>query len=316
MFPNTKMDAQIALEIGGMNAIRPLITGLHYGVPTVDGDFMGRAYPRLYMKTPYLYGFNALPCTQADGNGNVVTVNKATSIRKAELLHRKAGNELGLFSQLTIPPMTVAMAKKVACLRTTSLAWSIGRAVFQARQEKTDIMAAIVAMHGSGKVLYTGKIVHVHRYVSQAGYTEGSVRIQPIASEEQEYGDTAISAQEQRHMVLPFQNEYLLAEMVDPGVSNAAINEAVEKKTLLGGEVVCTVPDLISLVGTDGYALGTQDVRYGVRVSVLAFVAHPHWYTKVGVATGGPKEFGYDIAFRPLGPPYKEPMSVIEEFGP
>lgn len=112
--------------------------------------------------------------------------------------------------------------------------------------------------------MYTGKIVSVNRYVSAAGYTEGAVRLKPISSEEQEYGDRAMT--ETRDMILPFQNEYLYAELVDP---------KAEKGTK--GEILCTVPDLISLVGTDGYALGTQDLRYGVRVSVVAFVAHPHW---------------------------------------
>ncbi|KAK5173555.1 uncharacterized protein LTR77_002236 [Saxophila tyrrhenica] len=316
MFPGVEMSAQIALEIGGMNAIRPLITGIHYGVPTVDGDFMGRAYPRLYLKTPFLYDWMAMPATQADGNGNVVTVNKATSIRKVEKIHRKAGHELGLFSQLVIPPMDVATAKKVACLGTTSLAWYIGRAVYQARQEKRSITDAIVAANPSGKVLYTGKIVHVHRYVSSGGYTEGSVRLAPISSEEQEYGDSVSG--ESRHLHLPFQNEYLLAELIDPETPNSRLSATggSEKKQAPEGEVLCTVPDLISLVGSDGYALGTQDVRYGVRVSAVAFVANPHWYTPKGVATGGPKEFGYDMDFRPLGPAYYEPKSVMKEFGP
>lgn len=109
--------------------------------------------------------------------------------------------------------------------------------------------------------------MHVHRYVSAGGYTEGSVRLKPLAEDEQEYGD-AVSA-ETREMVLPFQNEYLYAELVQPGEASKADRPR--------GEILCTVPDLISLVGTDGYALGTQDLRYGVRVSVVAFVAHPHW---------------------------------------
>lgn len=301
MFPNVKMAAQIALEIGGMNAIRPMLTGMHYGVPAVDGDFMGRAYPRSYLKTPYLYGFVGTPCTQADGNGNVVTVNKAADSRKVEKIHRKAGQELGLFSQLVIPPMTVKFCKKVACLGTTSLAWRIGRAVYTARQDKTDIMASIIAANPSGRVLYTGKIVSVIRDISAGGYTEGRVRLKPIASDEQEYGDSV--QKETRELVLPFQNEYLYAELVDPKAEKGA-----------KGEILCTVPDLISLVGTDGYALGTQDLRYGVRVSVVAFVAHPHWYTPQGRATGGPREFGYDMDFIPLGPPYYEPESVIKEF--
>lgn len=116
----------------------------------------------------------------------------------------------------------------------------------------------------SGRVLYTGKIVSVQRHVSAGGYTEGMVRLRPIGAEEQEYGDEA--AGETREMRLPFQNEYLYAELIEPGTP-----------TTERGEILCTVPDLISLLGTDGYALGTQDLKYGVRVSVVAFTSHPHW---------------------------------------
>ncbi|KAK6373611.1 hypothetical protein LTS17_008103 [Exophiala oligosperma] len=302
--PGVKMDAQIAIEIGGMNGIRPLLVGSQYGgVPTIDGDFMGRAYPRIYIMTPYLYGVPLSPCTQSDGNGNVVTVHKSSDPHKLEKIHRKAGHELGLFSQMVPPPMKIKDAKRVGTLGTTSLAWYIGRAVYLARQEKTDIMKAIVQANPSGRVLYTGKIVSVNRYVSAAGYTEGAVRLKPISSEEQEYGDTAMT--ETRDMVLPFQNEYLYAELVDPKAEKGA-----------KGQILCTVPDLISLVGTDGYALGTQDLRYGVRVSVVAFVAHPHWYTEKGIRIGGPKEFGYDMDFIPLGTPYYEPKRVTQEFRP
>jgi DUF917 family protein len=170
----------------------------------------------------------------------------------------------------------------MATLGTTSLAWYIGRAVYLAKQEKTDIMKAIVralpllsvkrssvdnakiSANPSGRILYTGKIISVNRYVSAGGYTEGQVRIKPISGDEMEYGDAA--ATEKRNMVLPFQNEYLYAELVEPDAAKGS-----------KGEIVAMVPDLISLIGTDGYALGTQDLRYGVRVSVVSFVAHPHW---------------------------------------
>lgn len=108
----------------------------------------------------------------------------------------------------------------------------------------------------------------MNRYVSSGGYTEGSVRVKPLSADEREHGDD-ISV-ETRDMVLPFQNEYLYAELIAPDEPSDPINRK-------RGEILCTVPDLISLVGTDGYALGTQDLRYGVRVSVVAFVAHPHW---------------------------------------
>jgi len=76
--------------------------------------------------------------------GNVVTVNKCADFRKLEKIHRKAGHELGLFSQMVIPPLTVKQTKQVGTLGTTSLAWYIGRAVYLARQHNTSIMKAIV----------------------------------------------------------------------------------------------------------------------------------------------------------------------------
>lgn len=45
-------DRDFKIEIGGMNGIRPLVVGVDYNVPTIDGDYMGRAYPRLYIMTP------------------------------------------------------------------------------------------------------------------------------------------------------------------------------------------------------------------------------------------------------------------------
>ncbi|KAK3076099.1 hypothetical protein LTS18_013925, partial [Coniosporium uncinatum] len=247
------MAAQIALEIGGMNGIRPMVVGDHYKVPTIDGDFMGRAYPRIYLQTPFLFGKSLTPCTQADGNGNTVTVHKASDSQKLEKIHRKAGQELGLFSQMVSPALTVEETKTTGTLGTTSLAWYIGRAVYLAKQEKTDIMEAIIEANPSGRVLYTGKIVAVSREVSSGGYTEGYVRIKPIAGDELEYGEAV--RQEPREMVLPFQNEYLYAALVDPSCGNSH-KEVMASKA----EILCTVPDLISLVGTDGYALGTQDI--------------------------------------------------------
>lgn len=48
----------------------------------------------------------------------------------------------------------------------------------------------------------------------------------------------------------------------------------------------------------------------------MSFVAHPHWYTKQGIKVGGPREFGYDIDFVPLGERYYEPKRVTKEFRP
>lgn len=76
------------------------------------------------------------------------------------------------------------------------------------------------------------------------------------------------------------QNEFLYAALKNPDSSL---------------EVVCTTPDLISVLDQDGAAIGTHELRYGLRVRVIAMPAHPLWKTAVGIAAGGPRAFGYDV---------------------
>lgn len=160
-------------------------------------------------------------------------------------------------------------------------------------------------------MLFVGKIVDVQRHVS-GGYTMGAVVLAPSDDDDDDddgkndartiatNGDAAADG---THMVIPFQNEFLYAAL-----SDAAGSEASQR-------VVCTVPDLISVLGQDGEAIGSQDLRYGLRVTVIALPAHPLWKTEKALVVGGPEGFG--LAMEPVyvGEAYEEPRSVIEEFG-
>jgi DUF917 family protein len=56
-------------------------------IPTVDGDWMGRAYPVAWQTTPVVFEKKPvfLPSTICDGNGNVMVV-LSSSGRKETLL--------------------------------------------------------------------------------------------------------------------------------------------------------------------------------------------------------------------------------------
>ena len=85
----------------------------------------------------------------------------------------------------------------------------------------------------------------------------------------------------ERKVEIDFQNENLIAR------SN--------------GDVLCTVPDLITLVSLDdGEAIGTESLRYGLRVAVLALPAPKELKTPESLAVVGPRAFGYDVDFAPL----------------
>ena len=53
-------------EIGGSNSMRPMIVAAQTGVPVIDGDGMGRAFPELQMDTFSIYGVAPTPGALAD----------------------------------------------------------------------------------------------------------------------------------------------------------------------------------------------------------------------------------------------------------
>ncbi|KAF7552924.1 hypothetical protein G7Z17_g3991 [Cylindrodendrum hubeiense] len=222
-------------EIGGGNGMSAFPTGVHFDVPVIDGDAMGRAYPTMY-------------------------------------------HEHGLPS------------------------WYLGRAVHLARRKKISYIDAIFDVC-AGKLLFTGKIVDVRRFIG-GGYTMGAVVIAPLNDDDRESGNTSKQpVPTDRHMLIPFQNEYLYAALTD----SAGTEETQE--------VVCTVPDLISILGQDGEAIGSQDLRYGLRVNVIALPAHPLWKTDKGMKIGGPEGFGLKMPFVGVSNSFTESPSVIDEFG-
>ncbi len=42
--------AVMSFEIGGFNALEPLVVGAQAGLPVVDADQMGRAFPQLQVR--------------------------------------------------------------------------------------------------------------------------------------------------------------------------------------------------------------------------------------------------------------------------
>lgn len=147
-------------------------------------------------------------------------------------------------------------------------------------------------------LLFSGKIIDVQRNVKD-GYTKGYVLLAPLGTEEQDstYNEVVKS---DKHLIIPFQNEYLYAAWTDD------VDLEIE-------DVICTVPELISILGQDGEAVGSQDLRYGLHVNVIALPAHGLWKTPEALKVGGPEGFGLDVPFVAVGKQPRSP-SVIDEF--
>jgi hypothetical protein len=64
------------------------------------------------------------------------------------------------------------------------------------------------------------------------------------------------------------------------------------------GRVLASVPDLITVLDTEtADAIATERIRYGQRVTVIAFPCDPVWRTEPGIAATGPRAFDYDFDY-------------------
>ncbi|MEM6431162.1 MAG: DUF917 domain-containing protein, partial [Deinococcota bacterium] len=130
------ISALIPAEIGGANSMEPMLTAAQAGLPVVDADGMGRAFPELQMCTFFIYGHSPAPAAIADDKGNKVVFREVVDMYWLERLARAVTVQMGASAGYADAPMTAGYLKKYAIPNTVSQALNLGYAIQKARQEK------------------------------------------------------------------------------------------------------------------------------------------------------------------------------------
>ncbi|MFQ5790475.1 MAG: DUF917 domain-containing protein, partial [Acidobacteriota bacterium] len=262
-----RFQAVMSLEIGGGNALQPLLVASVTGVPVVDADCMGRAFPEAQMTSFAIGDLRPFPLTLADIRDNEVIVTRAASWKWMERISRKVCTEVGSIAATCKAPRSGKEVKEWGILRTVTKAMEIGRAVLEARRRHQDPIAAVLRAEG-GKQLFRGKVVDVDRRTTE-GFLRGSTTIEGL---DEDRG---------HRFRLEFQNEFAIG--------------------LLDGKPRVTVPEIISVMDSvSGEAVGTETLRYGQRVTVVALPAPAILKTEKGLQHVGPRAFGYDLDFKSI----------------
>ncbi|NQV07612.1 DUF917 domain-containing protein, partial [bacterium] len=195
-----KAYATMPIECGGINSTIPLVVGANLGIPVVDADGMGRAFPELHMETFHVYGVSGTPMaiTNEHGDSAIVMTNDN---RTMEWIARGVTIRMGGAAYIAEYSMDGATARRVSIPGTLSLGIAIGRTIRLARAGNRDPFEAIIAMLAAtpykvARIVFEGKILDVLRRT-----TEGFAR-----------GEAIVESAAGSRLRLMFQNEHLIAE--------------------------------------------------------------------------------------------------------
>ncbi|MEA2444920.1 MAG: uncharacterized protein QOJ12_2212 [Thermoleophilales bacterium] len=188
------VDAVMCFQIGGAGGLLPVAWAARLGLPLVDADGMGRAFPGLQHQAMRLGGVPASPVVLTDGRGSAVVV-RAADDSAAERLAMRAAASLGGVCAGAVYCMTGDEARSAAIGGSLSRALEIG------------------TRGAPGQVvLFEGRVVDLEREVG-AGSVGGSATL------------TGMGADAGRQLRLELQNQFLLA--IEDGAVRAAVPDVV-----------------------------------------------------------------------------------------
>jgi DUF917 family protein len=266
------VDALISVEIGGCNSLVPLGVGACVGLPVVDADGMGRAFPHLEMTSFSVAGRRSTPALLRDDRGNSARITLDDD-RSAEHVARSFAATLGGLVHSIVYPLSAQAVVETAVPGTLTATLEIGRRIREARGESGSPVAALLdylddpatgrrAIH-----LHRGKVVDI-RHETRDGW---------------HWGEATITAQHDPadQLVIGIQNEYIVARR--------------------GGRAVVCVPDIIAVLDQESAEpLTAEQLRYGQRVDVIGYSAHPIMWQPAGLDVFGPSAFRIADPYRGL----------------
>lgn len=259
--------AFMPIEAGGVNSMLPIAASARLGLPLVDADGMGRAFPELQMVTFTIGGLSATPMALTDEKGNCVIFDTITN-KWTEELARAVTMSCGGSVSVSLYAMEGKILKKYAVKNIITRSEKLGRAIRDLKKQTDGSPEELFFKATEGFKLFKGKIADVLRE-TRGAFNFGKVVLEGIG----EYkGHDAY---------VEFQNENLVA--------------AVDNR------IVATVPDLICLVDTETFTPVTTDaLKYGKRVFVVGLKCFEMWRTPKGLELVGPRYFGCDTEYIPV----------------
>jgi DUF917 family protein len=253
----------ISIELGGINAGAILGASVASRLPLADADYSGRAIPELHATGLAMAGASVLPFACVDHFDNRVLIVGGPSDAWTERITKHlALSSLGMIACAfaALPARTV---RDIAVPDTMTECLELGRAIRLAREAGRDPVAAAAA-HLEGWVLFRGVVSN--REWANTGYMDGTHTIDGTGE------------WEGRSLQVWFRNE--------------------NHVSWLDGAPWVASPDLIEFCDPlTGEPLVNTYLELGQEIAVVGRRRRSQFDSTAGLATLGPRHFGFDLEF-------------------
>ena len=265
--------AIVPMELGPSNTLVAVDAAARTGRALIDGDYIGRALPKMSQALPAILGLDTWPLAICDPWGNALIMLDCPSPKVAERIGKmvsrvtKTVNTGASCSHAAFPNRASRLAGAIVP-GTLSRSLEIGHRVLEARSVGGDAIAAAVNA-GSGCLLFRGSVTNRSWEDTADGYMEGTTVITGADS----YADSTAK--------IWFQNEHHVFWRDD--------------------SVAASSPDVIAVVDVEnGEPISNTELEPGRDVAVLGFKAPSAYRSGLALAATAPRHYGFDIDWVPI----------------
>lgn len=265
--------AVIPLELGPANTLVAVDAAARSGRTLIDGDYMGRALPKMSQALPALLGLDVWPLTICDPWGNALVMLDCPSPEVAERVGKMV-SRVTRAVDMAAPCAHAAFPNRASRLTgamvpgTLSRGLEMGRRMIKARAEGKDTVAVAVEA-GHGALLFQGTVSDRRWEDTADGYMKGT---------------TVIAGKHDHSGVLAeiwFLNEHHVMWR--------------------DGSVAAASPDLIAVVdGDSAEPISNTLLQPGMEVAVIGFPGPSVYRSGKPLTATAPRSYGLDIDWTPI----------------
>lgn len=259
-YVSKKLDGIYPIEAGGLNSMIPIVAAATLRLPLVDADCMGRAFPELQMVTQTIFEVPNTPIALIHEKMDPIIVN-AKNPKDMENYCRAITMSFGGSAMMSECYVDKSTFEIFGIQDIVTKSYEIGKIIKSSENPIEDLVKDHQAYH-----LFDAKISDLYR-TYEGGFNKGVVLMN--------------SFDEKESYKIYVQNENLVAFKEDTPVA--------------------MVPDLICILDFQTkMPITTEKLKFGQRVSVVAFPCDGKWRMDKGLALVGPRAFGYDFDYTPI----------------